>query len=87
MGYDAALKYRFTVTNKGAAAAGPFAVDVYGEGSFKFLGLPAGASASRTFRDNCKVVTNAATADSLGQVDESDETNNTASFTEDVCLT
>ena len=86
MGYDDTAKYYFTVTNQGAAAAGAFTVDVPGEGSFQIPGLAAGASATRTFRTACKVATETATADSLGQVDESDESNNARSYTETVCL-
>jgi hypothetical protein len=86
MGYDDAVKYFFTVTNQGPVAAGPFTVDVPGEGSFAIAGLAAGASATRTFRTACKVATQQAIADALSQVGESDETNNTRSFTETVCL-
>jgi subtilase family serine protease len=87
MGYDQTLKYFFTVTNQGPGAAGPFTVDVPGEGTFPIPGLAAGASASRTFRTACKVATQQAIADSLAQVAETDETNNTRTFTETVCLT
>ena len=87
MGYDDAVKYFFTVTNQGAGPAGPFTVNVPGEGSFPIPGLAPGASATRTFRTVCKVATQQAIADSLGQVDETDETNNTRSYTETVCLT
>jgi subtilase family serine protease len=74
------------VTSRRPAAAGAFTVDVPGEGSFQIPGLAAGASATRTFRTACKVATETATADSLGQVDESDESNNARSYTETVCL-
>jgi subtilase family serine protease len=87
MGYAEPVKYFFTVTNQGAGAAGPFTVDVPGEGSFAIPGLAAGASVTRTFRTACKVATQQAIADSLAQVDETDETNNTRSFAETVCLT
>ncbi len=86
MGYDEPVKYFFTVTNQGAGAAGPFTVDVPGEGSFAIPGLAPGASATRTFRTACKVATQQAIADAAGQVAESDETNNTRSFAESVCL-
>jgi hypothetical protein len=78
--------YAFTVTNQGAADAGPFRVDVPGEGTWTFPGLAAGASATRTFRTMCKVANETATADALGQVAESDETNNARSFEETVCI-
>ena len=88
MGFlDSTNLYAFTVTNQGAAAAGPFRVDVPGEGTWTFpSGLAAGASATRTFRTMCKVANETATADALGQVDESDETNNSRSFEETVCI-
>jgi hypothetical protein len=87
MGYAEPVKYFFTVTNQGAGAAGPFTVDIPGEGSFPIAGLAAGASVTRTFRTACKVATQQAIADSLAQVDETDETNNTRSYAETVCLT
>jgi hypothetical protein len=86
MGYDDPVKYFFTVTNQGSAAAGPFTVDIPGEGAFQIAGLPSGASATRTFRMACKVATETATADALGQVAEVDEINNARSFTETVCI-
>jgi hypothetical protein len=86
MGYNATAKYFFTVTNRGAGAAGAFTVDVPGQGSFAIAGLAPGASATRTFRSTCKVATQQAIADSLGQIAETDEANNTRSFTETVCL-
>jgi hypothetical protein len=86
MGYDEPVKYFFTVTNQGPGAAGPFTVDVPGEGSFPIAGLAPGASATRTFRTACKVATEQAIADALGQIAETDETNNTRSFTETVCV-
>lgn len=86
MDYSASDAYYFTVTNQGAGAAGAFTVNVPGEGSFAIPGLAPGASATRTFRMACKVATEQAIADSLGQVDESNESNNTRSYTETVCL-
>lgn len=83
MGYDDPFKYFFTVTNQGAVAAGPFTVDVPSEGSFPIAGLAPGAS---TFRTACKVATETAADDALGQVAETDEANNTRSFTETICL-
>ena len=50
MGYNATAKYFFTVKNQGAGAAGPFTVNVSGEGSFAIAGLAPGASATGTFR-------------------------------------
>ena len=85
MAFDDTQKYYFTVTNRGSAAAGPFTVEVAGEGSFAFSGLAAGASANRTYRTMCQNDTERATADSLSQVAESDETNNTRTF-DDICI-
>jgi hypothetical protein len=70
----------FTVKNQGTAAAGPFAVTLTGVGDFAFSGLGAGATATRSYSVACEAV-HEATADSNSQVDESDETNNVASFT------
>lgn len=86
MGYRETDKYFFTVKNQGEATAGPFSVTVTGAGTYAIPGLAPGASATRTFRENCQAVTNTATADAFGQVAESDETNNTRNFTVDVCL-
>ncbi len=86
MGFDAPVSYFFTVTNQGAAAAGAFTVNVPGEGSFVITGLAPGASQTRTFRTMCKVATETATADSLGQIAETDETNNSRSYTETICI-
>lgn len=80
MDYDEPVKYFFTVTNQGLGAAGPFTVTVPGEGSFRFPGLAAGASATQKYRDVCKNATQQAIADALGEVAETDETNNTRSF-------
>jgi hypothetical protein len=86
MGYDPTAKYFFTVANQGTGAAGPFTVDIPGEGTFEIPGLAPGASATRTFRTACKVATETATADPRGQIAETDESNNSRSFTETVCL-
>jgi hypothetical protein len=86
MGYDDPVKYFFTVKNQGAAAAGPFTVTVSGEGSFPIDGLAPGASATRTFRTTCFVADWLATADAPGQIPETDETNNTRSFAETLCI-
>jgi subtilase family serine protease len=53
---------------------------VTGVGNFAFSGLAAGASETRTYSVACEAV-HEATADSHSQVDESDETNNVATFT------
>lgn len=86
LGYTPEAQWRFTVTNRGQAAAGNFSVSVSGEGTYAIPGLAAGASATRTFRTTCRVFTWEARADSGAQVDESDEANNTRSYTEDVCI-
>lgn len=70
----------FTVKNQGAAPAGAFTVTITGVGDFVFSGLAAGATETRTYSVACEAV-HEATADSHSQVDESDETNNVASFT------
>lgn len=87
LGWAPSYKFFFTVANQGPGPAGPFTVDVPGEGSFTIPGLAAGASVTEEFPKACKVGTVQAIADSLGQVAESDETNNTRSYTETVCLT
>jgi hypothetical protein len=69
-------QYSFTVKNQGAGAAGPFTVTLVGAGTHNFDGLAAGASASRTYNSSCEAGSSEARADSLDQVDESDETNN-----------
>lgn len=70
----------FTVANAGAGAAGPFAVTVQGVTPFEFSGLGAGESATRGYALLCESV-HQVTADSQFQVTESDEGNNSASFT------
>jgi hypothetical protein len=67
---------RFTITNRGAAAAGPFVVTVQGVGTFTFSGLAAGASVSRTV--TCASIQRTITVDPQNQVAESNEANNTA---------
>ena len=57
-----------------------------GPRSLALAALTPGALATRTFRTACSVATEQAIADSLGQVDETDENNNTRSYTETVCL-
>jgi hypothetical protein len=65
----------FTVKNQGLGAAGPFKVTVHGFGTFDFSGLAAGESATRTYSSGCNG-TSEARADSLNQVEETDESNN-----------
>jgi RNA polymerase sigma factor (sigma-70 family) len=67
---------RFTITNRGGAAAGPFVVTVQGVGTLTFSGLAAGASVSRTV--TCASIQRTITVDSQNQVAESNEANNTA---------
>jgi hypothetical protein len=71
--------FGLTVKNLGNGPAGPFSVNVSGIGSFDFNGLGAGASASASWKA-CIAGTTTATADPKNAVDESDETNNTASL-------
>lgn len=85
MGYAEPVKYFFTVMNQGSGAAGAFTVDVPGTGSFPIPALAPGASATRTIRTVCKAGTDQAIADSLAQVAETNETNNTRSFTS-ICI-
>lgn len=81
-------KDSFTVTNRGEAAAGPFAVSLanskVGTATFSFSGLAAGASVTQSFF--CNAGTDTATADSGGTVAESDESNNTATLTVVSCI-
>jgi hypothetical protein len=86
MGYREPDGYYFTVRNQGAGPAGAFSVAVSGFGTFAFSGLAAGASATRIYDPGCTGGSREARADSLGQVDETDETNNTRSDST-VCLT
>jgi hypothetical protein len=67
---------RFTITNRGDAAAGPFVVTVQGVGTLTFSGLAAGASVSRTV--TCASIQRTVTVDPQNQVAESNEANNTA---------
>jgi hypothetical protein len=70
----------FTVANSGAGPAGPFFVSVDVAGSFAFPGLAAGASITQPAPQACRDgAVYRATADSAGQVAESDETNNVLS--------
>ena len=86
MGWNAMNQYFFTVKNTGAAAAGAFTVDVPGYKAFAFGGLAAGASITQSYTSTCVVGAREARADSLLQVAETDETNNTRSYTQDICL-
>lgn len=73
----------FTVKNQGNAAAGPFTVTVAGFMPPVRLteGLAAGASETRTFGSGCFAGDYTATADSLEEVAESSEVNNTKTIT------
>jgi subtilase family serine protease len=66
----------FTITNRGAAAAGVFVVTVQGVGTFTIRGLAAGASITRTV--TCASIQRLITIDPQNQVAESNEANNTA---------
>lgn len=70
----------FTVTNVGSAPAGPFVVTVSQIGTFTFSGLAPGQSATRTW-SVCRTGTLIAVADARRTVAESNENNNTRSFT------
>jgi hypothetical protein len=72
----------FTVTNAGAAAAGPFVVSVTLIGTFTFAGLAPGESQIRTW-SACRVGTLTAIADRGGSVAESSEDNNSRSLVSD----
>jgi hypothetical protein len=88
LGYNEASQYHFVVRNQGDAAAGAFSVQVTGEGTYSFPGgLAAGASATRTFRTQCRVFNWEAIADSANQIAEADENNNRRSYSNDVCIT
>jgi hypothetical protein len=75
---DALGNASFTVRNHGNVAARAFSVSLSGAGgpqTFRFAsGLAAGASATMAF--TCEAGTRTATADSAGEVAESDETDN-----------
>jgi hypothetical protein len=87
MGWNETSNYFFTVKNQGAAAAGPFTVSVSGEGSFPIAGLTPGASQTVTYRTLCGQTTWLATADPAAQIAETDETNNTRSYTQpEICI-
>ena len=79
----------FTVKNQGVASAGPFRVTVTASPSgqrqeFNFTGLAPGQSGNGSYFSTCDQ-TWEARADSLNQVGESNETNNTANFAYDFC--
>ena len=73
------LGLRVTVTNSGGAAAGTFSVTANGGSPQTVSGLAAGASTSLWFPSYVSGGPNSATADSAGQVAESNESNNTLS--------
>jgi CARDB/PLAT/LH2 domain len=71
----------FTVANAGAGAAGPFIVSVSFTSNHSFAGLAAGASIVQPALIQCfGGTTYTATADSAGQVAESNESNNAVSI-------
>jgi hypothetical protein len=65
----------FTITNRGAAAAGAFVVTVQGAGTFTIRGLAAGASVTRPV--SCCSVQRTVVLDAQNQGAESSEANNT----------
>jgi CARDB protein/PLAT/LH2 domain-containing protein len=66
-----------TVKNQGTAAAGAFNVSITNRGTVRFAGLAAGASATMDYTNtNCEAQYSAV-ADSLNEVPESNESNNT----------
>ena len=76
----------FTVTNAGAAPAGPFIVSVRTAGSVRFAGLAPGASETRALPQACSEgATYGATADAAGQVAEADEANNVVTVGPVIC--
>ena len=67
-------------TTGGGGSGGATGVSVSPRyGPIAFPGLAAGASATRTYTTDCVNETRQAVADALGQVSETDETNNTRS--------
>ena len=78
----------FTVKNEGETAAGAFRVRVSsnptGDTNYDFTGLAVGASETRSYSRPCEEARDAY-ADSLNQVGESDEANNTAHFQNSIC--
>jgi hypothetical protein len=80
-----AVANQFTITNRGTAAAGRFSVKVTTLNSFEFDdGLAPGESATRTYASGCRAGTHEVRADSLFEVDESNESNNVAT-TDVIC--
>ena len=78
----------FTVRNQGPTAAGPFRVRVSssptGDTNYDFPGLAAGAMQTQAYFRPCEEPRDVY-ADSLGQVGESDETNNSAHYENSFC--
>jgi hypothetical protein len=68
----------FVVRNGGNAAAGPFTVTVVGFGTFRIDGLGVGGEVTRAYTNRCFEGSREARADALGEIQESDETNNVA---------
>lgn len=78
--FSMTLPNTFVVTNSGTAPAGPFTVTAVGfPPAIQISGLAAGESATRTYANGCAAGKHEVRADSLFQVDESDETNNVIS--------
>lgn len=76
----------FTVANTGAGPAGPFFVSLDVAGSFAYPGLAAGQSITQPAPQVCRGgAVYRATADSAGQVAESDEANNVAQVGSVIC--
>jgi hypothetical protein len=79
---------QFTVKNQGATDAGPFRVRVSssptGDTNYDFTGLAVGQTETRSYARPCEEARDAY-ADSLNQVGESNEENNTAHFQNSIC--
>ncbi len=74
---SAFTKFSITVANRGNATAGTSVLTITNVGTFTLPSLPAGDSATFTW-STCRVATYAAIVDRTKVVDESDESNNTA---------
>lgn len=84
---DSLSTFSFTVANIGKGSAGDFVVNVsgvIGPLDFKISGLAPGQKAQMTWK-TCKPGTITATADSTNLIKETDEKNNTRSFTIPKC--
>ena len=74
---SAFAKFSITVSNRGNAAAGPSVLTITYVGTFTVPSLPPGGSATFSW-STCRVATYNAIVDRTKVVDESDESNNTA---------